>query len=77
MRWFRRFKSGDFDLKDIERPGQPKKCEDVELQAFLDKDDTQTQQQMAESLNVGRRTICDYFHTSHSLFFCLNQNELM
>lgn len=40
VRWFRRFKSGDFDLKDKERPGQPKKFEDTELQALLDEDDT-------------------------------------
>ena len=62
VRWFRRFKSGDFDLKDKERPGQPKKFDDAELQALLDEDSTQTQQQMAERLNVGRRTICDRLH---------------
>ena len=28
--WFTRFKSGDFDLNDKERPGQPKKFEDSE-----------------------------------------------
>jgi len=31
--WFRLFKSGDFNLKDKERLGQPKKFEDAELQA--------------------------------------------
>ena len=62
VRWFRRFKSGDFDLKDKDRPGQPKKIEYAELQALLDKDDTQTQQQMAEKLNVGRQTISDRLH---------------
>ena len=36
--WFRRFKSGDFDLKDKERPGQPKKFQDTELEAFLDQE---------------------------------------
>ena len=41
--WFRWFQSGDFDSKDKERPGQLKKFEDVELQALLDKDNTQTQ----------------------------------
>ena len=62
VRWFRRFKSGDFDLKDKDRPGQPKKFQDAELQALLDEDDTQTQQQMAEKLNVGRQTISDRLH---------------
>lgn len=62
VRWFRRFESGDFDLKDKERPGQPKKFQDAELQALLDEDDTQTQQQMAERLNVGHQTISDRLH---------------
>lgn len=44
-------------MKDKERPGQPKKFEDTELQAILDEDDTLTQQQMAEALNVARSTI--------------------
>ena len=30
--WFRKFKSGDFSVEDIERPGQPKKFEDEELE---------------------------------------------
>lgn len=29
---FKRFQNDDFDLKDKERPGQPKKFEDAELQ---------------------------------------------
>ena len=36
--WFQRFKSGDFDIKDKERPGQSKKFEDEELEALLDKE---------------------------------------
>ena len=36
--WFQRFKNGDFDLEDKERPGQPIKFEDTELEAFLDQD---------------------------------------
>lgn len=28
--WFKRFKSGQFDVKDKERPGQPKKCKSIE-----------------------------------------------
>ena len=56
VRWFQRFKSVDFDLKDKKRPGQPKKLEDPELQALLDEDNTQTQQQIAKRLNQGRST---------------------
>ncbi|GBP65346.1 Mariner Mos1 transposase [Eumeta japonica] len=35
-KWFARLKSGDFELDDKERPGQPKKFEDEELQGLLD-----------------------------------------
>jgi len=50
--WFRRFKSGDFDLEDKERPSQPKKFEDEELKALLDEDQCQTLKELAEALNV-------------------------
>ena len=36
--WFRRFNSGDFDVRDKEREGAPKKFEDAELQALLEED---------------------------------------
>lgn len=35
QKWFARFKSGNFDLEDDERPGQPKKFEDHELETSL------------------------------------------
>ena len=56
-KWFQRFKSGDFDLNDKERGKPPKKFEDTELQALLDADDAQSQQQLADSLNVCQQTI--------------------
>lgn len=55
--WFRRFKLGDFDVLDKEREGQPKKFEDAELEALLNEDSTQTQQELADSLGVDRTTI--------------------
>lgn len=60
--WFRKFKSGDFDVKDAERSGRPKSFEDAELQALLDEDDTQTQQQLAEQLNVNQEAISKRLH---------------
>ena len=42
QKWFVRFKSGDFSLEDKERPGNPKKFEDEELEALLDEDCCQT-----------------------------------
>ena len=56
--WFRRFKSGDFDLKDNEHLGAAKRFEDEDLQVLLDEDPTQSQQILAEKLNVSRIAIC-------------------
>jgi len=55
--WFNRFKSGDFDVRSEERGRPPKKFEDSELQALLDEDDAQTQQQLADQLKVTRESI--------------------
>ena len=40
--WFRRFKDGNFDLSDKRRENRFRKVEDHQLQALLDKDDTQS-----------------------------------
>lgn len=58
QRWFARFKSGDFDVEDRERPGQPKKFEDTELEELLSEDSSQTQEELAEALAVDRTTVC-------------------
>lgn len=57
QKWFARFKSGAFGLEDEERPGQPKKFEDEELEALLDEDCCQTQAELAESLSVTEAAI--------------------
>ena len=57
QQWFARFRSGDFDVEDKERPGQPKKFEDEELEALLDEDPCQTQEELALSLGVTQATI--------------------
>ena len=54
---FARFKSGDFGLEDEERPGQPKKVEDEELEVLLDEDCCQTQEELAESLGFTQAAI--------------------
>lgn len=55
--WFQRFNAGNFGIEDNERPGQVKKFEDSELEALLEKDSCQTQQELADSLNVTQQTI--------------------
>ena len=50
-RWFRRFESGDFDTRQEGRQGTwktAKKFENVELQALLDGDDSETQKQVSK-----------------------------
>ena len=57
QKWFAGFKSGDFGLEDEERPGQPKKYEDEELEALLDEDCCKTQVELGESLGVTQAAI--------------------
>lgn len=56
-KWFARFRSGNFDTADRPRSGQPKKFEDVELEALLKENSTQTQVELANALNVDQTTI--------------------
>lgn len=55
--WFRKFRSGNFDVRHDKRGRPPKKFEYTELQALLDKDAGQTQQQLAKQLNVTQTII--------------------
>jgi len=55
-RWFQRFKIGDFDVADKEHGKSPKN-ENMELQALLDEDDSQTQKQLAEQLSVCQQVV--------------------
>ena len=43
--WYQKFKNGEFDIKDKERSGMPKLYEDAELEALLDQDSCQTQEE--------------------------------
>ena len=60
--WFRRFKSGDFDRKDEEFPGQPKKLEDEDLKALLDKDHLQIFKQLSDTFNVTEMAVSKRLH---------------
>ena len=46
-----------FDARNEERGRPPKKFRNSELQASLDEDDAQTQQQLADQLNVTREAV--------------------
>ena len=55
--WFKKFRNGNFDARNEDRQRPPKKFRDSELQASLDEDDAQTQQQLADQLNVTRDAV--------------------
>ena len=55
--WFRCFKSGDFNTSDKEREGRPVTFEDTELEALLEQDSCQTQEELAETLGVTQQAI--------------------
>ena len=56
-RWFQRFKIGDFDVAQGTQKTAQKVKEDVELQALLDEDHSQTQKQLAEQLSVSQQAV--------------------
>ena len=62
--WFRRFKDGDFDVEHRLREGRPKTFEDAELEALLDEDPCQTQEELASALRVTHQAICKQLHAS-------------
>ncbi|GFV19778.1 mariner Mos1 transposase [Trichonephila clavipes] len=55
--WFQRFKNGDFDVEDQHGSGREKGFEDAELEALLDQDLCQTQQELSGSLGVTQQAI--------------------
>ncbi|GJQ65186.1 hypothetical protein Trydic_g7326 [Trypoxylus dichotomus] len=60
--WFRRFKDGDFDDDDRPCEGRPKTFKDAELEALLDEDPCQTQQELSLALGVTRQAISKRLH---------------
>lgn len=55
--WFQKFKNGEFDVKDKERSGRPKVYEDMELEVLLEEDSSQTQKELALTLQVTQQAI--------------------
>ena len=58
----RRFNDDNFDLSDKKRENRPRKVEDCQLQALLDKDNTQSQKMLAEQLGVSEAAISMRLH---------------
>ena len=56
--WFQHFKNGDFDIEDRHGDGR-EGFKDAELEALLDQDLCQTQQELAGSLGVMQQAISE------------------
>ena len=54
--WFQKFKNGEFDIEDKERSGRPKVYEDAELEALLDQDSCQTQEEQYDVQYTSNKT---------------------
>ncbi|GBP13544.1 L-dopachrome tautomerase yellow-f2 [Eumeta japonica] len=55
--WFQKFGNGDFDVEDKDRSGGPKIYEHAELDELLEEDSSQTQKELALTLEVARRAV--------------------
>ena len=55
--WFQKFKNGEFDIEDKGRSGRPKVYEDAEVEALLNQDSCQTQEELARTLGVTQQAI--------------------
>ena len=55
--WFQRFKNGDFDVEDQHSGGRENVFEDAELEALLEQDSCQNQEELARSLVVTQQAI--------------------
>uniref|UniRef100_A0A1I7XTR1 HTH_48 domain-containing protein n=1 Tax=Heterorhabditis bacteriophora TaxID=37862 RepID=A0A1I7XTR1_HETBA len=55
--WFRRFKAGDFDVSDRQRPGTPQTSKTDALKSLLDEKPSQTRKGLAEELGVDQTTV--------------------
>ena len=56
-KWFYKFKNSEFDTEDKEHSGRAKVYEDAKLEALLDQDSCQTQEELASTLGVTQQAI--------------------
>lgn len=57
QKWFTKFRSGDFSLKDEQRSGRPNEVEDDEIKAIIESDRHATVRELGEKLKVSHTTI--------------------
>jgi len=55
--WFRKFRSGDFSLKDEPRSGRPNEVDDDQIKALIELDRHVTEREIGEKLNIPKSTV--------------------
>jgi len=55
--WFKKFRSGDFSLKDEQRSGRPTEVDDDQIKVIIEEDRHITVREIAEKLNISHTTI--------------------
>lgn len=61
-RWFAKFSSGNFDLKDSPRSGRPKSIDKEALQAAVEANPKSTSRELAQQFNTTHTTIISCLH---------------
>ncbi|XP_076303041.1 histone-lysine N-methyltransferase SETMAR-like [Lasioglossum baleicum] len=59
-KWFARFKAGNFDLEDRERPGRPSTTDEDMIRTEIENSPCSTLRQLAGMLNKSKSTIHDH-----------------
>ncbi|GJQ84763.1 hypothetical protein Trydic_g21164, partial [Trypoxylus dichotomus] len=68
------FKGGDFDVDDRLREGKPKTFEDAELEALLDEDPCQTEQELSSPSHIQAIACVGNDSTANNLNLCTSQS---
>lgn len=57
--WFKRFRSGEFNLEDVDRPGRPTAIDDDKILQLIKNDRQLTTREISQSLNVTHATVAN------------------
>ena len=57
QKWFARFHSGDFDLKDVPRSRRPIEVDEDKIKAMMENNQRSTTQEIAEKLNISHTCV--------------------
>lgn len=63
QRWFKKFRSGDFDLNDDPRSGRPTEVDDDKIKALMDSNPRYTTREVAEILNMSNSSVYNHLKT--------------